>query len=125
MEFRTADVAEDDRRAAGVAMPVAPFLERVEHEVQLVAGLRHQVLVARRVVGVAAPLDDAGRFELAQPRGQDVPGSTDRGGDVSEARVAVADLAHDQQRVAVAHHRHRIGDRAHPAIQFAIRTHLG
>src|SRR4051794_2487583 len=72
MELRAADVAEDDRLGARVDVAVAPFLERVEHEVKLVAGLGDEVLVTRRTLGVLASFDDAAGFELAQPRGQDV-----------------------------------------------------
>jgi hypothetical protein len=84
VELRATGVREDDRLGARVAVPVAPFLERMEHEVELVAGLGQHVLVTQRPLLVRATLDQPGLLELAQPCGQDVARRTGGRGDVAE-----------------------------------------
>src|SRR5688572_3061189 len=112
VELGPARVPEHDRLRARVAVPVAPLLEREQDRVQLVAGVGQQILVPRRAIGVAAALDHARLLERAQPAREHVARRAGAGGDVVEARVAVADLARDEQRVAVADDRQRVGDRA-------------
>jgi hypothetical protein len=75
------------------------------------------------VVGVAAALDHAGLFELAQPGGEDVARGPGASGDALEAGLPVAQLAGYQQGVAVADDRERVGDGTHPAAWFAFWTH--
>ena len=114
VELRAAAVLEHDRLGARVQVPVAPLLEREQDRVQLVARLGQLVLVARWALGVRAPLDDPGVLELAQPRREHVARGAGGRLEAGEPRVAVADLAHDQQRVAIADDAERVGDRADP-----------
>ena len=114
MELRAAAVLEDDRLGPRVQVPVAPLLQREQDRVKLVARLGQLVLVAQRALGVRAPLDDPGALELAQSRGEHVARGAGGRLEAREPRVAVADLAHDQQRVAIADDAERVGDRADP-----------
>ena len=114
VELGAAGVLEDHGLGARVEVAVAPLLELQQHRVQLVAGLGQQVLVARRALGVEPALDDARLLELAQPAREHVARGAGAVEELGEARAAVADLAHDQQRVALADEREGIGDRADP-----------
>ena len=60
---------------------------------QLVAGVRQQVLVPRRVIGVAAALDNARLLERTQPAREHVARRTCAGGDLVEVRAAVPTIA--------------------------------
>ena len=54
---------------------------------------------------------------------KDVAGRAGEACELLEPSVAVADLAHDQQRVAIADHVERVGDGADPPRWFDFRTH--
>ena len=118
VELGAAAVAEDDGLGAGVDVAVAPLLEREQDRVQLLAGRGQQVLVARRPLGVAPPLDHTARLELSQPRREHVARRSRAHRELLEAGAPVADLAHDEQRVAVADDVEGVGDRADPGRPF-------
>ena len=112
VELGAAGVLEDHGLGARVDVAVAPLLELEQDRVQLLARLGQQVLVARRALGVEAALDDARLLELAQPAGEHVARGAGAVEELGEARAAVADLAHHEQRVALADERQGIRDRA-------------
>jgi hypothetical protein len=124
-------VAADDRRVEFVPAavhelggrrvhrpPVTPGAQHLEHRPQLTAGLGELVLVARRVVAVAAALHHARRLQRAQPGGEPVTGGAGVLRDHVEPLVAEGDLAHGEQRPLLADQVHGRRHRAGTAGQF-------
>src|SRR4051794_28412331 len=67
MELCAAAVLEDDRLGTGIDVAVSPLLQGEQDRLKFRAGVREQVLVARRSLGIKATLDYAPLLELAQP----------------------------------------------------------
>src|SRR5204862_6122571 len=93
-------------------MAATPLGERRQHGGEVEARLREVVGVARRVLAVAALLDDPGLDQGPQAGAEDVARRAGVVGDVGEAVVAPEQLADDQQGPALAHELERVGDRA-------------
>ena len=109
VKLGAAGVREDDRLLARVAAPVAPLLQGQHDRTELLARGREVVLVAHGALRVGPALDQADLLEPAQARGEHVARGAGVARQLAEAAVAVADLADDEQRVAVAHDGQRIG----------------
>ena len=114
VELLAAAVPEHDRLGPGHALLVAPLLKREDDRAQLLSGLGEVVFVALGTLRVQPSLDQPECFEPAKTSGEDVAGGAGESRQLLEAPVAVADLPHDQQRVAISDDVKSIGDGAHP-----------
>jgi hypothetical protein len=116
-QFVAAVVLQDQGRAVVVGQVlVAPAQQRDDDGVQVAAGGGQVVLKARRVLAVAAALQDPGAGQGAEPGRQRV---TRRAGAVHhlvEPAVAEEHLTHGQQGPLLADDVQGAGDRAGPRL---------
>src|SRR5919106_2015933 len=112
VELLAAHVLEHDRLLAGLALPVAPLLEGQHDGAELETRIGEVVLVARWSLRVPPSLEESGLLEPAQPRDEHIARRAGVAGELLEAPVAVADLAHDEQGVLVADDREGVRHRA-------------
>src|SRR5581483_3765851 len=92
---------------------VTPLHEREQHEAELTSLLRQPVLEALGPLAVGDALDDRLVDEAAETVGEHVARDAEAVEELVEAAVAEHEVAHHEQRPAVAHHLERAGDRAH------------
>jgi hypothetical protein len=97
VEVVVAGVPEGGRRRVDGPL-VAPGAQGLQHDAEFAAGFGELVLVARRVLAVAAALDDARGFEGTQAGREAVAGRAGVARDHVEALVPESDLAHGEQR---------------------------
>ena len=105
VERRSAAVSEFGCLNAPATPAVSPLLERQQDGRELAAGVGEQVLVAWRVLAVAAAVNDSPLDQPRQAAREDASRYAYLCGKVNEAAVAVEELAHDLERVAIAYRR--------------------
>ena len=92
-------------------VPVTPLHERDDGRPEVEPLLREEELVARRVLAVAATLEDAVRGELVESCREHVARDAEVALQVLEAPDAEEDVADDEEGPPLPHELERAGDR--------------
>src|SRR6202022_1703428 len=114
-------VDELHRRTLQREMAVAPSEQRQQYRAEIAAALGQYIFVARRVLVVAAALEQAGFDQSIQPTCQDIRGDAEALLKLVEPPQAIKGIAKDQDRPPLADTVEAAGDRAlHIAKAFAL-----
>jgi hypothetical protein len=102
-------------------MAVAPSEQRQQYRAEIAAALGQYIFVARRVLVVAAALEQTGFDQSIQPTRQDIRGDAEALLKLVEPPQAVKRIAQDQDRPPLAHTVEAAGDWAlHIAVAFTL-----